>query len=238
HNVWKDVPETATAEIEAFCDEGGYTYAVGESSRMYYPEMQLTRNARHVINSECGYFILLDELESNLPHTYTWRIHSEKFASEEHEGQFTIVNGNGALNIFTVYPQARNTKIDETVVEEIMTPQRPDDIRRISLKTLKIENSVKSKHCCFLNILQPKNALRGGVGNAGSESGDISVKRLKGETWIGLQVTSRNNTEIFLFSSENKIAYGDIQSRSKWLSIVKDSAGNIIKTTSYAGKVG
>jgi len=51
HNVWRDVPESAIAEIEAFSEEDGYIYAIGESSRLYYPEMKLTRNARHIINS-------------------------------------------------------------------------------------------------------------------------------------------------------------------------------------------
>ena len=120
-----------------------------------------------------------------------------------------------------------HTSIDETMVEEMMTPQRPDDLRRIRLKTLKIENSVKSKNTYFLNVLQPKDGLKGDGQN------DISVKRIKGEHCIGVEITSKDNTEIFLFSNENKIAYGDIQSQSKWVSIVKDSMGNIVKKTNY-----
>jgi hypothetical protein len=227
HNVWRDVPQHAIAEVEAFSNENGYTYVVGESSAMYYPEMQLTRNARHIINSECGYFILLDELESNLQHTYTWRIHSEKYAREINPDQFEIVNGKGALKVFTVFPEARNTKIDETLVEEIMTPQRPDDIRRISLKTLLIENSKKSKNTYFLNVFQPKDAL------SSDNDNDVSIKRIKGEGCFGVEVLSKNHTEIFLFSNQNTIAYGDIQSQSKWISILKDKAGNTVKTSKY-----
>lgn len=227
HNVWTDVPENAIAEIEAFSNENGYIYAIGESSRMYYPEMELNRNARHIINSQCGYFILLDELESALEHTYTWRIHSEKYAIEQTEGQFEILNGNGALTIFAMFPEARHTSIQETIVEEVMTPQRPDDIRRISLKTLKIENRVKNKDTYFINVLQPKDALEDDRKN------HISVKRIKGEDCIGVEIISKNNTEIFLFSNKNKITYDDIQSQSKWISIVKDNKGKIVKTTSY-----
>jgi hypothetical protein len=229
HNVWRDVPESAIAKVEAFSNDNGYSYVVGESSLMYYPEMELTRNARHIINSECGYFILLDELESNLEHTYTWRIHSERYASKISDEQFQIVNGKGALNVFTVFPQERATKIDETLVEEVMTPQRPDDIRRISLKTLLVENPVKSKNTYFLNVFQAKDALLSGP------SDDVSIKRIKGEHCIGVEITSKNHVETFLFSSENKIAYGDIQTNAKWISILKDQAGNIVKTTSYSG---
>jgi hypothetical protein len=229
HNVWRDVPESAIAKVEAFSNENGYAYVVGETSKMYYPEMELTRNARNIINSECGYFIFLDELESELEHTYTWRIHSEKYASQINSNQFEIVNGNGALNVFTVFPEARDAKIDETLVEEIMTPQRPDDIRRISLKTLLIENSEKIQNTYFLNVLQPKDAIANGQNN------NISVKSLKGDSCIGVEITSKEHIETFLYSSENKIAYGDIQSKSKWVSILKDKMGNIVKTTSYDG---
>ena len=62
---------------------------------------------------------------------------------------------------------------------------------------------------------------------------NISVKRIKGESCIGVEITSKNNIEIFLFSNENKIAYEDIDSQSKWISIVKDRTGKIIKTTNY-----
>lgn len=229
HNVWRDVPEDAIAKVEAFSNDNGYTYVVGESSKMYYPEMELTRNARHIINSECGYFIFLDELESELEHTYTWRMHSEKYANQVSQDQFEIVNGTGALNVFTVFPEARATKVDETLVEEIMTPQRPDDIRRISLKTLLIENPEKSKNSYFLNVLQPKDAIQGDPGN------DISIKPIKGDRCIGVEITSKDHIETFIFSNENKIAYQDIQAESKWISILKDKVGNVIKTTNYDG---
>ena len=229
HNVWRDVPESAIAKIEAFRNQDGYSYAVGESSQMYYPEMQLTRNARHIINSECGYFIMLDELESELPHTYTWRIHSEKYADQVHEDQFRICNGNGVLNVFTAFPQDRNFKIDETMVEEIMTPQRPDDIRRISLKTLKLENSDKAKNCYFLNVLQPKDAL------ASDHNADLSIKRIRGTNCVGVQVLSKTYSETFLFSSAGSIEYEDIQSQSSWISVVKDHAEKLVKSTIYKG---
>ena len=227
HNVWRDVPESAIAKIEAYSNQDGYIYAIGESSRMYYPEMELTRNARHIINSQSGYFILLDELESNLEHTYTWRIHSEKYASQKNENHFEILNGNGGLNIFSIFPKEKNTNISETLIEEVMTPQRPDDIRRISLKTLKIENSEKSKNTYFLNVFQPKDGLQQEKQNV------ISIKSIQGEDCIGVEITSKETIEVFLFSNKNKINYEDIQSSSKWVSIVMDKKGKVIKTTSY-----
>ncbi|WP_406684287.1 DUF4962 domain-containing protein [Seonamhaeicola sp. MEBiC1930] len=225
HNVWRDVPEDAIAKIEAFSEVNDYIYAIGETSKMYYPEMQLNRNARHIINSKLGYFIFLDELESNLEHTYTWHLHSEKYAIQHTKEHFEIQNGQGALNIFSMYPEDFNTAIDETLIEEMMTPQRPDDIRRISLKTLKIENNIRSKNTYFINVLQPKDAL--------INDNDLVVKRIKGNNCFGVEIFSKEHVETFLFSSKNKISFEDIQSNSKWVAIVKDNTGKEIKRTSY-----
>lgn len=227
YNVWRDVPETAIAKIEAYSEKDGYIYAVGETSQMYYPEMQLTRNARHIINSQNGYFILLDELESQLEHTYTWRIHAEKFVQQKSDHHFEILNGPGGLNIFTLFPENSTTSVDETLIEEMMTPQRPDDLRQIRLKTLKIENKIKKKNVCFLNILQPKDALD----KSGAD--DITVKRIQKKGCIGVEIKSKKFIEVFLFSSTGQITYKDVQSQSKWVSQVKNMEGKLIKCTSY-----
>ena len=108
-----------------------------------------------------------------------------------------------------------------------MTPQRPDDIRRISLKTLKLENSEKSKDCFFLNVLQPKEALENDFDN------DLSVKQIAGENYIGVKVTSKSYIETFLFSQSGQISHEDIQSSSKWISVLKDRKGKLIKSTGY-----
>jgi len=229
HNVWRDVPESAVANIEVFSEADGYVHVVGESSKMYYPEMQMTRNARHIINSQSGYFIMLDELESELKHSYTWRMHAEKFAIKLSEEQYEIRDGAGALNIFTLFPATKTITVDETLVEEVMTPQRPDDIRRIRLKTIKIENIEKVENTCFLNILQPKDGI------TEVEAEKIVVKKIVGDSFVGVMIKNSKQTEIFLFSAANKINYKDIQSNAKWISVVKDKAGAVLKTVSYAG---
>jgi len=188
--------------------------------------MQLTRNVRHIINSELGYFILLDELESELEHTYTWRIHAEKVAKQESEDKFEIQNGEGALTIFAAFPEARETKISETLIEEIMTPQRPNDKRRIKLKTFMIENAAREKNTYFLNVFQPKDALD-------TEPSDVTVRRLKGKNCIGVEVTSAKAIETFLFSAINDIDFEGTQSKSKWISIVKGKKGAVLKMTEY-----
>ena len=167
---------------------------------------------------------MLDELKSDLAHTYTWRIHAEKYAKHISDDKFEIQNGSGALNIFTVFPEAPQTEISETLIEEIMTPQRPNDKRRIRLKTLMIENSAPEKNTYFLNVFQPKDALDG-------PDMDVSIKRIKGEHCFGVEITSPEYTETFLFSDGKQIDYDDIKSSSKWVFVVKDKTGKAIQTT-------
>ena len=224
HNVWRDVPKEATAEVESFETGNGHTHVVGESSKMYYPEMKLNRNARHIVNSENGYFIVLDELESDLEHTYTWRIHSEKFAKKADENKYEIINGKGAMDIHPIFPENKFVNIDEMIVEEIMTPQRPDDKRRISLKTLKIENANKEKDLCFLNVIAPKNSFGGKA---------ISVEKIREDNCIGVKIKGENTVETFLYSKEDKINYAGISEETKWVSIVEDLEGNEIRRRSY-----
>lgn len=229
HNVWRDVPESAVANIETYSEADGYVFVVGESSKLYYPDMQLKRNARYIINSQSGYFIIVDELESELEHNYTWRMHSEKYATRLKEDHYEILNGAGALNIFTLFPASKTITVDETLIEEVMTPQRPDEIRRIRLKTIKIENLEKVRDICFLNILHPKDGV------SEIDKHNISVERIQGDTFIGAQIITSIHSETFIFSAVSKINYKDIQSNTKWISVVKDSAGNILKSTSYDG---
>ncbi len=227
HNVWRDVPESAVANIEAYEEKDGYVYAIGETSKMYYPEMRLNRNARHFINSQNGYFIVLDELESDLEHIYTWRMHGERFANKITEDRYEIKNGAGALIIHSLFPKSKKITVDETLVEEVMTPQRPDDIRRISLKTIKIENTKKAKNTFFLNILQPKDST------LNTQKSSLAVERIVGETFIGAKITTSEITELFLYSNTQKINHEDIVAESTWVSVIRDATGRVLKKTSY-----
>ena len=227
HNVWRDVPETASANIETFSDTNGYCYAVGETSKMYDTALQLHRNARHIINSQLGYFIVLDELKSSLEHTYIWRMHSETQAKRISETYFQIQDGRGALDVHAIFPEEKLSQVNATVIEEIMTPQRPDDIRRIHLQTLKLENAQVSKNVHFLNILQPKAAL------VDKATDQISIRKITAENYSGVEIKSAQHTELFLFAHQQGIQHQDIKVKGKWFSEVRDAKGRVIKSIGH-----
>lgn len=214
-NVWRDVPEESVAEIEHYSSENGYTYVVGESSKMYYKESNLTRNARNVLYSERGYFIIFDELESSDKHTYTWRMQAEQFADEIRENDFEIKNGKGVLNVYCHATTDISSTSEETVLNEIMTPQRPKDIREIILKTLLLNNKEKVDNMVYLNVLAPRSAF-------GEEF--IKVKKINNASVIGVEILGEDFEEIFLFALNGEIKYGDIDEKGKWLSIFKENS--------------
>ena len=50
-----------------------------------------------------------------------------------------------------------------------------------------------------------------------------------------LEITSDAHVEVFLFSIKNKIAYGEIQADAKWISMVKDREGKVLRSPEYMG---
>ena len=74
-------------------------------------------------------------------------------------------------------------------------------------------------------MFEPKDAM--------ATSNNISVKRIKGESYIGVEVHSEHHVETFLFSSVGKIRFDDINANTKWMSYVKDHNGVLIKSTHY-----
>lgn len=227
YNVWRDVPREAVANVEDYVSETGYTYYCAESSKLYYPEADLTRNARNVFYSELGYFVLLDELKSSKEHQYTWRLHSEQYALEIENGQaYRMKNGQGGLNIYPVLPIKSKKRIEETVINEIMTPQRPDDIREIRLKTLCIENLEKVADLHLLNVLEPISSLNKEL---------LEVKAISGLGYIGVEINNGHQIETILYSESGAINYGHIKSDAKWVSIIAEN-GKMVKYGVYKGK--
>ncbi|OOB78458.1 MAG: hypothetical protein BEN18_07230 [Epulopiscium sp. Nuni2H_MBin001] len=223
YNVWKDVPEDATAEVLDFISQNGFTYYCANSHKFYYPEMKLVKNVRNVIYSEQGYFIMLDDLHSDLDHTYTWRLHSEQFAKKNKEGVYTIKNGKGALNIYPILPTDMVTNVEETVINEIMTPQRPNDVRNIVLKTLCMENNPRQNNVLFLNILEPISSF---------DDTKMSIDKIDG--LVGVHITKGELVETFIYSEDVAVDTDDIKTDAIWVSVVRNG-GKVVKYAIYKG---
>ena len=176
-----------------------------------------------MLYSEKGYFIIFDELESAVPHTYTWHMQSEQFAREIRENDFEIANGKGVLNIYSTATTPITFSTKETVLHEIMTPQRPTDIREIVLRTLLLSNEQKVGNMVYINVLAPRNAF-------GQEF--IKVKRIHTGEVVGVEIAGDDFEETFLFSQSGKLIYKDINEEGKWISVVRKN-GKVVKRALY-----
>ncbi|GAA0178885.1 hypothetical protein SH2C18_18590 [Clostridium sediminicola] len=206
NNIWKKTPEDVTADIEMFKSEKGITYFVGEAHKMYEPSLQLTRFARNVIYTEKGYFIMLDELVSDLDHTYTWTMHADTIPNEIEDRVFEYENGPAKMSLYSIQPSECNYKFKNTDVRAIMTTQEPDKFRETKMKTINIENKIKSKDTWFLNVLSTRSAF---------DEEENRIKEIDNNETQGVIIENKNEKEIFLFSKSRKINFAIIEADAK-----------------------
>lgn len=206
NNIWKETQQHTTAEIETFMSEKGITYFVGEAHKMYEPSLQLRRFARNVFYTGKGYFIMLDELSSDIEHTYTWIMHSDTKPNIMENRVFGYENGSAKMNLYSIMPNEYNYNLKDTNVRAIMTTQEPDKFRETRMKTINIENKIKSKDTCFLNLLSMRSAF---------DEEKIKVKPIKNYQTNGFIIEYNGDKEVFLFSKSKKIEFGTIRADGK-----------------------
>lgn len=208
NNIWKETPEDVTADIEQFINEKGITYFVGEAHKMYEPSLKLTRFARNVFYTQKGYFLILDELASELDHTYTWTMHADSYPNDMNNRVFEYENGPAKMRLYSIMPNECNFKLKETNVRAIMTTQEPDKFREAKMKTITIENKSKAKDTWFLNILSTRSTF---------DKEKFTMKQIQNGKTQGVIIESDQEKELFLCSKSSEIQYGTINADAKIL---------------------
>lgn len=198
NNIWKNYTEDMTAEIEKFKNEDSYIYVVGETSKMYDKDLELKRFARHILYTKKSYFIILDELESNKEHEYTWIMHSDVFPKVS-DNTFLYENGPAQMKLYNVSPITTEYKLLENNIRAVMTTQEPDKFTENRMKALHISNKNKMKNINFLNVLIPDEI--------GGKS--YLVNKIDNDTAFGVEILGEDLSEIFLYSKGENIVYMD-----------------------------
>lgn len=198
NNIWKNFTEDMVPKVEKVIQKDDFTYIVGETSKTYKPELKLKRFARHVINTGKPYFIIMDELDSQAPHTYTFIMYGDIYPSINDQ-VFTYQYDNSICTLHNVSPVSTKHEFVDNNVRAVMTTQEPDKFRETQMKGLYISNCEPSKMCHFLNVLIPEQ----------SESSLYDVVRINQETCFGVEVSSKNESEVFLYSKGNTITYNN-----------------------------
>lgn len=80
---------------------GPVEYLVADLTKIYKPELQLTRFHRHIVFVDKSVLIVIDELESNAVHEIEWRLHINETATVGIDGRTAIAafpsNGTGLM---------------------------------------------------------------------------------------------------------------------------------------------
>jgi len=236
YDVYRGLPEDATAEIEEFALNENYVFVVGESSKIYNKELKLNRFARNILNTGEPYFIMIDELSSSEPHKYTWQMHSDVWSEAIDKSTFEIANGKGILTVANLEPEEANSFSRETKVIANPTSQEPSLIIEQNMKTLCIENKIPSKDMRFVNVL--------GV-NSIFEKDKILVTQENNKGFKLIKIFYMNQDEIIIWNDSQEVIdvsftlinkqVFHIKGDGKWISL-KFKDGLFISGAAYKSK--
>lgn len=208
-DIYTQMEYEAKAQILDYMSKDGYTYAAGETGKVYEKELELNKYERKILYTGNDYFIIIDELESKLPHVYSWVLHSDTYPKLEND-VFVIENGPGKLNVHPVYPAEFNYEMKEEGVVANPTSANPTLIIEEKFKVLSVENKEPQKNMRFINVLQPDSIF---------SKKSIDVKYLENDYSYGISIVNGEKKEIVMFAKENKLVYEDINADGKWFSL-------------------
>ncbi|MFI3207988.1 MAG: heparinase II/III family protein [Eubacteriales bacterium] len=191
NNIWHSLKEEHTAEITGFTQEEGLTYFVGSAPNMYVDELKLTQYDRHVLYTGSNHVYMIDELDSELEHRYTYHLHTEVPADEVSEGEFIYENGPGQMHVHMNSGQEVEYRKGHTYVKAIMTSQEPDIFRQVNMDTLYASNAKKAKQAEFLTVMKTDDYF---------DVEEFQVEKINEHATEGFQVATKEGKEMLLYS--------------------------------------
>ncbi len=209
NDVFKSLEETDVANIELYNELDGMVSVIGEASKMYQKDLELTRYARHILYTKKDYFIILDELRSSIPHKYSFIMHADTYPIEIEKGVFNYHNGLAQMNLYNISKED-GVHYQDTNVKAIMTTQEPDNYREQKMKSIYIENITPQNNVNFLNVLIPSRFY---------ETSKYQVVTINDINTLGVLVANSHFTDVFLYSETKDIHYKDIVAKATWVLI-------------------
>lgn len=209
NNIWRNYTQDMVAEIEVCDITDDYSYVVGETSKQYQKDLNLTCFKRHIMHTEKPYIVMLDELESTDEHIYTWIMYSDLYP--KYNDAYIYENGHGKMSVHHYSDTKTESEFIENSVKAVMTTQEPDKYTEIKMKGLYLSNTEKKKKVTFLNVLVPTKD-------------EVIVKHLDLDGGYGVSVTFDNETEIYIYSEGKSVKYNNEIYNSK-LVLIKEVDG-------------
>lgn len=118
--IWYDMMECfsngGTAEITHFETTDGYDYARGDASRMYRPKARLVKFVRHVVFIKPADILVVDELASEAPSRFEWRMHADEEIAEA-GGAYEVKKGDARLRVVFLAPEGLAARVRKVAIE-------------------------------------------------------------------------------------------------------------------------
>ncbi len=206
NNIWKNYTIDMVSNIENCLINDDISYLVGESSKQYDKCLNMKKVKRHIVHTKAPYFIIIDELESDIEHKYTWRMNSDIVPSVT--DCYTYKGDYNEMQIYQFSDIEREEELSENVVRAVMTTQEPDKFTENKMKVLKTSNKNKAKTMLFFSIL------------ATSED-EVKANQVAINDGMAIRIVEKGQVLIYVFSKGNIIDYGGEKCDSK-LTIFKE----------------
>jgi hypothetical protein len=135
-------------------------------------------------------------------------MHSDTLPNQLTEGIFEYENGPAKMRLYSMEADKHNYNFENTNVRAVMTTQEPDKFRETRMKTITIENKIKSKDAYFLNILSTRSAF---------DDEQTIVKEINVQGAQAISIQDNTEKEIFIFSKSGKVEYENVKADAKIL---------------------
>ncbi len=161
NNVYKDYASYMVGEIELFKEIDGYVYVIGETANTYKKELKMNQCKRHILYIPQRFFIVYDELNSEIQHYYSWVMHADtkpevqEYNNTDYQYKLHYENGIGIMDMYQWSSQPTNLIQSENIIRAVMTTQEPDKFRETKMKTIHLTSTLKSNSIEFISVLVP-----------------------------------------------------------------------------------
>ena len=199
----------------------------GNSAAVYDRSLGLKKNNRTVICNP-RYVLYIDEIESDRPHIYQWRLHTDNPGRVVPDRKVLYDAGPARMELCTISSQELELKQYETYVKAVMTTQEPENYCENHLQTLELSNKIPAEKMEFVTILIPEGTFSGQ---------EITVDRIREKNYTGMEIHYGNCRDTFLYKSGGEdLKYGSTATDAGWIwlqhengRVINYAAGNIRK---------
>lgn len=205
NNIWKNYTPEMKGEIISCELNDDYSYLAGETAAVYKKELKMNKCRRHLFSkSGSSIFFMIDELVSELPHTYTWQMYSDVYP-DVYGDCYRYSIGNAEMDLFVVSEREVVMDLNENTVRAVMTTQEPDKFTENHMKGIRISNKELVEKQSFISALVPRSA----------EADHQEIEKVQCDGAYGLSTGHDERVDYLLYSPSGYLVFMDTPVKAK-----------------------